>query len=61
MLEGLVAFITAGPAAAALVVLVFVVSSSYFAYGRLKHLRNLLRRPVEELEQDSHTDELDER
>jgi len=61
VLHGLGAFITAGPVAAALVVMVFVVSVSYFAYGRLKHLRDLLRRPVEELERDSHVDELDER
>ncbi|NMJ76565.1 hypothetical protein GLU01_00670 [Nanohaloarchaea archaeon] len=61
VLDGLGAFITAGPVAAALVVLVFVVSASYFVYGRLVHLRDLLRRPVEELEQDSHVDEMDER
>ena len=61
VLDGLGAFITAGPVAAALVVMVFVVSVSYFAYGRLKHLRDLLRRPVEELEQHDPMDEMDER
>jgi cytochrome c-type biogenesis protein CcmH/NrfG len=61
LLDGLGAFITAGPVAAALVVLVFVVSASYFVYGRFQHLRDLLQRPVEELEQDDSIDELDER
>jgi cytochrome c-type biogenesis protein CcmH/NrfG len=61
VLDGLGAFITAGPVAAALVVLVFVVSTSYFVYGRFQHLRDLLQRPVEELEQDDSIDELDER
>nr|EGQ39841.1 MAG: hypothetical protein J07AB56_05690 [Candidatus Nanosalinarum sp. J07AB56] len=42
-------------------VLVFVVSVSYFAYGRFKHLRELLQRPVEDLEQDDLEDELNER
>gem|GEM_PF-3866751 len=61
VLNGLGAFLTAGPLAAGVVVLVFVVSVSYFAYGRFKHLRELLQRPVEDLEQDDLEDELNER